>query len=261
MRLITWNVNSLRARLPRVLALLEREQPDFLLLQETKLLDHDFPSLEIQAAGYYAATHGQAPFNGVAVLSRTEPDEVTVGFPDDPISNEARVVAATFGDLTTISAYVVNGRDLTDPMYEVKLAWLDAFQAWIAEAFDPGGSVVIAGDFNITPDDRDVYDPDLLSGQVHHSEAERGRLGALLDWGFVDLLRIHDDQNGPFTWWDYRGGAFHRGLGLRIDLILGTRAIAERCTEVRVDRNERKPTAGEGKPSDHAPVIAEFTDR
>ncbi|MFZ0493685.1 MAG: exodeoxyribonuclease III [Acidimicrobiia bacterium] len=261
MRLVTWNVNSLRARLPRTLALLEREQPDFLLLQETKLLESDFPFLDIQAAGYQAVTHGQAPFNGVAILSRSEPDSVTTGFPGDPILDEARVIAATYGDLTVISAYVVNGRDLSDPMYEVKLQWLDALQAWIADAFDPAGNVVIAGDFNVTPDDRDLYDAVLLTGQVHHSEPERERLSAMLDWGFVDLFRIHDDQPGTFTWWDYRGGALHRKLGLRIDLILGTRPLAERCTEVRVDRNERRPTAGEGKPSDHAPVIAEFTDR
>jgi exodeoxyribonuclease-3 len=258
MRLITWNVNSLRARLPRVLALLEREQPDFLLLQETKLFDKDFPFLEIQATGYHAVTHGQAPFNGVAVLSRNEPDNVTAGFPADPIPEEARVIAATFGDLTVISAYVVNGRDLTDPMYTVKLEWLDALQAWIVDTFDPTGNLVIAGDFNITPDDRDLYDPDLAGG-VHHSEPERNRLSGMLDWGLVDLLRIHHEDTGPFTWWDYRGGNFHRGLGLRIDLILGTRSLAERCTDVRVDRNERKPTAGEGKPSDHAPVIAQFT--
>jgi exodeoxyribonuclease III len=258
MRLITWNVNSLRARLPRVLALLEREQPDYLLLQETKLLDHDFPFLEIRAAGYNAVTYGQAPFNGVAILSRTDPDGVTTGFPADPIPDEARVIAATFGDLTVVSAYVVNGRDLTDPMYEIKLQWLDALRSWIDDSFDPAGKLVIAGDFNITPDDRDLYDP-VLAGGVHHSEPERGRLAGMLEWGLVDLFRIHDDQPGTYTWWDYRGGALHRKLGLRIDLILGTRLLAERCTEVRVDRDERKPSSGEGKPSDHAPVIAEFT--
>jgi exodeoxyribonuclease-3 len=260
MRLITWNVNSLRARLPRVLALLEREEPDFLLLQETKLLDADFPFLELHAAGYSAVTHGQAPFNGVAILSRIDPSKVSTGFPDDPIPDEARVIAATYGDLTVISAYVVNGRDLADPMYPIKLEWLDGLRTWIADSFDPAGNVVIAGDFNITLDDRDLYDAALLSGRVHHSEPERSRLNSMLEWGFVDLFRIHDDQPGTYTWWDYRGGALHRKLGLRIDLVLGTQTLADRCTEVRVDRNERKPTSGEGKPSEHAPVIAEISD-
>jgi exodeoxyribonuclease-3 len=258
MRLVTWNVNSLRARLPRVLAMLEREQPDFVCLQETKTIDEEFPFAELENAGYRAVSYGQRPFNGVAILSRSEPDIVERGFPNDPVPDEARVITARFGPLSVVSAYVVNGRDLRDPMYQIKLEWLSALHRWIADSFDPAGEVVVAGDFNIAPGVRDVYDPVALAGHVHCSDPERDRLKRLMDWGLTDLLRFLTEDAGIFTWWDYRGGAFHRGLGLRIDLILGTMPLASRCTDVRVDRNERRPTAGEGKPSDHAPVIATF---
>jgi exodeoxyribonuclease-3 len=162
--------------------------------------------------------------------------------------------------IRVVSIYVVNGRSPDDPAYQAKLEWLDAFTVWLESTHDSEIPLIIAGDFNVAPDDRDVHDPAVWAGRIHVSEAERARIRSLLDWGLVDLLRMHTVQPGIHTWWDYRAGAFHRGWGLRIDLILATRPVAERCVEVRIDRNERRPTAGEGKPSDHAPVIAEFTD-
>ncbi len=257
MRIVTWNVNSLTSRLPRILSLLEREQPDVVLLQETKTLDDEIPS-ELNEAGYVVTSYGQRPYNGVAILSRAKPDEVTRGFPGDPVPDEARVLTARFGDLTVVDAYVVNGRDLSDPMYEVKLEWLANLREWIAGRFDPSDRLIVGGDFNIAPEDRDVWDPEGRAGTIHCSEPERAELRRWFDWGLVDLFRLHHDETGVFSWWDYRGGAFHRGMGLRIDLLLGTRPMAQACTEVRIDRNERRPTAGEGKPSDHAPVIATF---
>lgn len=259
MRLVTWNVNSLTSRLPRIVAMLEREQPDIVCLQETKTLDDEIPS-DLADAGYVVTSYGQRPYNGVAILSRAEPDQVIRGFPGDPVADEARVLTARFGELTVIDVYVVNGRDIDDPMYEVKLEWLAALRRWIAETFDPSDQVIVAGDFNIAPDDRDVWDPVGRAGTIHCSEPERAELRRWFDWGFVDLFRLDHDEGGVFSWWDYRGGAFHQGRGLRIDLILGTKPMAGACREVRIDRNERRPTAGEGNPSDHAPVIATFTD-
>lgn len=257
MLLVTWNVNSLRSRLPRLLALLEREQPDVVCLQETKVLDEELPS-ELSEAGYEVISHGQRPYNGVAVLSRSEPDDVIRGFPGDPTPDDARVLTARFGRLAVIDVYVINGRRMTDPVYQVKLGWLAALRDWIAEAFDPGDEILLAGDFNIAPEERDVHDPARWEQVIHFTRPEREALGQLLDWGFVDLLRLHNADAGHYTWWDYRAGAFHRGWGLRLDLILGTPPLADHCIDVRIDRNERRPNAGEGKPSDHAPVFAAF---
>ncbi len=258
MRLITWNVNSLRPRLRRVLALLEREQPDIVCLQETKALDGELPADQLSDAGYVTTSYGQRPYNGVAILSRSAPDQVTRGFVGDPTPDDARVLTARFGDLTVINTYVINGRNVNDPMYQVKLEWLTALQHWVAGSFDPTDALILAGDFNIAPDERDVHDPARWEGAIHFTEPERRRFQALLKWGFVDLFRQHVVDDGHYTWWDYRAGAFHRRWGLRLDLILGSQVIAYRCDEVRIDRNERRPTAGEGKPSDHAPVIATF---
>jgi exodeoxyribonuclease-3 len=257
-RIITWNVNSIRSRLPRVLALLERHRPDALLVQETKVTDAGFPAAELMAAGYHSAVFGQSTYNGVAIASRRPLEDVRLGFPDDPLVGEARVISGRLDGITLIDAYVVNGRAVTDPMYEQKLRWLDAFTNWITARFSPADPVLLAGDFNIAPDDRDVHDPVAYRDRVHASEPERRRLKTLFEWGLVDLLREITDAPGIHSWWDYRGGAFHRGRGLRIDLMLGTAPLAARVVDVGIDRDERKPSFGEGKPSDHAPVIAEF---
>ncbi len=258
MRVITWNVNSLRSRLPRLLALLDREKPEIVCLQETKVSNGDFPTLPLVEIGYHVVANGSGGSAGVAILSRRPPEVIQLGFPGDPLHEEARVVVATVGRIRTVCVYVVNGRSLNDPTYQTKLEWLDAFTRWLTQSHDRGEALLLAGDFNVAPDDRDVHDPDAWEDSIHVSEPERARIRALLDWGLIDLLRLHSDQPGLHTWWDYRSGAFHQGRGLRIDLILATQTLADSCVDVRIDRNERRPTAGEGKPSDHAPVIADF---
>jgi exodeoxyribonuclease III len=255
-KVVTWNVNSIRQRLPRLLALLRRQDPDVVCLQETKLTDDAFPFDELSDAGYHAASFGQRAYNGVAILSKEPIDEPTRGFPNDPVPGESRVLAARTGGLAVASVYAVNGKSVGDPAYAVKLAWFDALCAWIQTAFDRSTPVLIAGDFNVAPDDRDVHDPDRWRGKNLASDPERDRIRALESLGLVDLGReAAGDTTGPFTFWDYRAGAFHRGWGLRIDLVLGSPPVAGALAEVGVDREERKPTAGEGKPSDHAPVI------
>jgi exodeoxyribonuclease-3 len=261
MRVITWNVNSIKQRLPRLLALLDRHAPDVVCLQETKTIDQAFPFAELSAAGYHALSYGQRAYNGVAILSRDPIEEISRGMPDDPIPGEARLLAARTDRIAVASVYAVNGKAVGDPAYEVKLAWYDALRVWAMETFDPREPYVLAGDFNVAPEDRDIHDPNLWQGKNHASPPERDRIQGLLDLGLVDLGRAGGGEGpGLFTWWDYRMGAFHRGWGLRIDLLLGSGSVAERLASVVVDRDERKPTSGEGKPSDHAPVILTLRD-
>lgn len=260
MRIATWNVNSIRPRLPRLLALLDREQPDIVCLQETKVTDDAFPMMELSAAGYEAVVNGQKPFNGVAILSKEPAKEIARTFPGNPLPDDARLIAAKVGDVNVVSVYVINGRSVADPMYQNKLAFLTHLRAFLADTFDPSEQVVVAGDFNVCSDERDVWAPAAWEGQCHFTPAERDAVAALRDWGLVDLFRIHTTEGGIFSWWDYRAGAFHKRQGLRIDLILGTAPLAQRCSEVRIDREGRKPSTGEGAPSDHAPVIATFEE-
>ncbi len=258
MKVISWNVNSIRSRLPRTLALLERHRPDVLCLQETKVRDDDFPTDEIAATGYRAEIFGQKTYNGVAILSRAPMSGVTRGFPGDPAPDQARLIGGEVDGVRILNLYVINGEAVDSPKYQVKLRWLDAVARWLERDFDPAQPLLLVGDFNIAPDDRDVYDPAKWRGRVHCSEPERERLRTLQSWGVVDVTRSHHPEGGPHTWWDYRGGAFHRGWGLRIDLALATEAVASRCTSVEIDRDERKPSSGEGKPSDHAPLIIQL---
>jgi exodeoxyribonuclease-3 len=261
-RIVTWNVNSIRQRLPRLLALLARHEPDVVCLQETKIADEEFPVEPLLEAGYRSLASGEPRRNGVAIVSRLPLEEVAREIPDDPVPHDRRLLVARAGDLTIGSVYAVNGKVVGDPAYEVKLAWYDALRAWMLGSLDRTAAAVLAGDFNVAPDDRDVHDPDLWRGQNLASEPERARLQGLLDAGFTDLGRAAaGDTVGPFSFWDYRMGAFHRGWGLRLDLLLGTAPVLARLVSVQVDREERKPTAGEGKPSDHAPVILTLADR
>lgn len=261
MRLVTWNVNSIRQRLPRLLALLTRHEPDVLCLQETKVADTDFPVEPLLDRGYSSISHGQPGRNGVAVVSRLPLEQIGSGLPGSPTRDDARLIVARAGDLTIASVYAINGKEVGDPAYDTKLAWYDALSAWVTSTIDPASETVLMGDFNVTPDDRDVHDPDLWRGRNLASEPERSRLNELMHAGLVDLgRRAAGDVAGPFTFWDYRMGAFHRGWGLRIDLALGTPPVADRLLTVEVDREERKPTAGEGKPSDHAPLIVDLRD-
>jgi exodeoxyribonuclease III len=260
-RLVTWNVNSLKQRLPRLLAMLQRHDPDVVCLQETKVSDEAFPHDELASLGFRAAAYGERAYNGVAILTRGELSGLACGFDGDPVPDQCRVIHGRVAGLPIVCVYAVNGKEVGDPAYEIKLAWYDAFASWLEATFDRREPLVVAGDFNVTPDDRDVHDPGAWRGRNLASEPERERIGRILDGGFVDLgRRAAGNVPGPFTFWDYRAGAFHRGWGLRIDLALATAPIADRLLDVEVDRNERKPTAGEGKPSDHAPVVVTWAD-
>ena len=257
MRLATWNVNSLAARLDRVEAWIDEVGPDVLCLQETKLADDAFPALTFSALGYESVHHGQGRWNGVAILSKVGLEAPAVGFaPGDVIPrDEARVVSATCGGVRVASLYVPNGRTIDHEQYAFKLEWLGLLAGHLDAACDPGTDVVLCGDFNIAPDDRDVYDPKKFVGGTHVTPAEREALGKLLDWGLVDVFREHHDADRLYSWWDYRAGDFHQGRGLRIDLVLATRALADRARWSIVDRNARK---GKPTPSDHAPLVVEF---
>lgn len=257
MRLITWNVNSIRQRLPRLLGLLERHQPDVVCLQETKVEDVAFPTDELATAGYRSVAFGQKSYNGVAILARDAIEGVTLGFSGNPVPDEARVISGTVDGIHIVCCYVVNGKEVGNPAYDTKLAWLDGLVAHLGGIVDPSAPCIVTGDFNIAPSDADVYDPKGWEGRNLVTKPERDRLQRLLDLGLTDLGRqAAGDVTGPFTFWDYRAGAFHKGWGLRIDLVLGTGPIAEALTQVEVDRDERKQSSADGKPSDHAPVIA-----
>jgi exodeoxyribonuclease-3 len=256
MILSTWNVNSIRTRLERCLAFLERHRPDVLCVQETKVPDEEFPIEPFSALGYHVALRGQRTYNGVAILSRTPLEDPERDLPGGEGDEQARFLAGTVGGLRVANVYVPNGESPESPKFAYKLEWLERLAAWLRERARPQDPLVVVGDFNVAPEDRDVHDPDLWRGKVLFHPEEQRRLRAILEWGLEDLLRLRRPEGGIYTWWDYRMGAFHRGWGLRIDLVLGTAPLARRCADVVVDREERKPTGGEGKPSDHAPVLA-----
>ncbi len=255
MLIATHNVNSLRARMERVTAWLERVQPDVVCLQETKVTDDLFPAEPLEALGYHVAYHGQKTYNGVAILSKAPIADVVAGIADleDP---EARSIAGTTAGIRVRCLYVPNGKEIPSDKYDYKLRWLDALVAETRASWDPDVPVVLTGDFNITFDERDMWDPEGHRGQVFHSAPERERLQALVDWGLTDAFRMHNQEAGLFTWWDYRAAAFRRGMGLRIDHFLISAPLVPRCSGVTVDRQERKGT----KPSDHAPVLLELLD-
>lgn len=256
--LVTWNVNSLRARMPRVLELLALHAPDVMLLQETKCAPDAFPAAELEQAGYTAVHHSAGQWAGVAILARaplTVSDPLP-GLPGEAAVHEARWCEATVGGIRFASTYVPNGRTLDSPEFPRKLTFLEAI-ADRAAAQDPGAPLVIAGDLNIAPTDADVYDPPAFVGSTHVSVDERRRLRAILERGaLLDAYRHLHPDTPQFTWWDYRAGNFHKGLGLRIDLALVSRALGPRLTECGIDRNFRKGT----KPSDHAPLLVRLSD-
>lgn len=257
MRLATWNVNSLKARMPRVEEWIATFRPDVLCLQETKCSDEAFPQLAFSALGYDAAHAGQGRWNGVAIVSRVGLDDVVVGFGDDgPEDPEARILWATCGGLRVASVYVPNGREVGHEQYEYKLAWLARLTDAIRSRYRPEDPLVVCGDWNVAPEDRDVWDPAAFVGATHVSEPERAAVRALEAWGLEDVFRRHHPQPGLFSWWDYRGGDFHQGRGMRIDLVLATAPVAARTRAVLIDRNARK---GE-RPSDHAPVVVDLDE-
>lgn len=259
MRLATWNVNSLRARMGWVEEWLRTREPDVLLMQETKLPDEDFPVAEFAALGYESAHHGNGRWNGVAIVSRVGIDDVRPGFHDDEgPPEECRLLSANCGGIRVFSVYVPNGRTVESEHYVAKLDWLSRLQTELAETCAPLADIALCGDFNVAPADSDVWDITQFAGMTHVTAAERAAVGELLDWGLVDALRVlHPDGPGPFSWWDYRAGAFHKGWGMRIDLALVSRSLAGRLTEVAIDREARK-VFGPNKPSDHAPVVVDL---
>ncbi len=252
MKLTTWNVNSLKVRLPQVLAWLAAQQPDALCLQETKLEDDKFPRAEIEAAGYHAAFSGQKTYNGVAILTR-QPLAAAAGIPgfDDP---QKRVIAVTLDGVRIVCVYVPNGESVESDKYRYKLDWLTALTGWLRMELVQHPKLALLGDFNIAPGDADVHDPQAWAGKVLCSNAERSAFTQLTALGLQDSFRLFDQPENSFTWWDYRMNAFRRKMGLRIDHILASAALAGSCRSCVIDveprRNER--------PSDHAPVIAEF---
>lgn len=252
-KVAAWNVNSLRVRLPQVLAWLERSPVDVLALQETKLLDEEFPRAELASLGYQTAASGQKSYNGVALLARQPLEDVSAGLPgfDDA---QRRVLAATVGGVRFIDLYVPNGQAVGSEKYEYKLRFLAALQRWLRQEHSRAEPLVVLGDFNIAPDDRDVHDPAAWAGQVHVSEPERIALRALLADGLTDVFRRFEQPPGAFSWWDYRTFAFRRNHGLRIDLILASERLAPRCSSCRIDVEPRRAE----RPSDHAPVVAVF---
>lgn len=255
LRIVTWNVNSLKARLPRVEQWLSENGPEVICLQETKMKDSAFPAEVFNAMGYETAHHGQGQWNGVAILSKVGLEDVVAGWDDDgPEDTDARILWATCGGVRVASAYVPNGRALDDPHYTYKLGWLERLRQTLLRREDPSSELAVCGDFNICPDDRDVWSPEAWVGNTHVSEPEREALRALEAWGLEDVYRRHHEEGGLYSFWDYRGGDFHQGRGLRIDLIMATASLSARSVDARVDRDARK---GE-KPSDHAPVIAQF---
>jgi exodeoxyribonuclease-3 len=266
MRVATWNVNSLKARLEKLLWWLERAAPDVLLMQETKLADGDVPRAELGRRGYEVVHHGEGGANGVAIASRLPLTEVITNFgvpmeppatpdPDDEPLREARMVSAIADGVRFVSIYAPNGRTLGSIFYEAKLAWFRQLQRWLAETRSPREALVIGGDYNVAPTDADVWDPARCHGGTHVSPPERQAWGALIAWGLADGYRRLHPEPERYTWWDYRAGMFHKNFGMRIDHLLVTNPVAERIVWSEIDREARK---GKPIPSDHAPLLVDL---
>lgn len=254
LKVATWNVNSIRSRLDRVLAWLQKETPSVVCLQELKCEADAFPFDVLRDAGYHAAVYGQKTYNGVAILSRTEPEAVLAGWGAAPEDEQARLVAARVGGVRVVSAYVPNGAVVGSDKWVYKLDWLARLPAYLTRTTAAGEPVLLCGDFNVAPDERDVARPEVWRASVLFHDDARRALTGVVGWGLHDVVRQHHEGPGPYSWWDYRNLAFPKNDGLRIDHIFATPALAGRCTEAYVDRDERKGD----KPSDHAPVVAVF---
>lgn len=272
MRIATWNVNSLAARLPALEQWLVRAAPDVLLLQETKLADDKVPALALEMAGYQVAHHGEGRWNGVAIASRDPITDVVTNFGDGPVLDrsegetaadefdpflEARMISASSAGIRFVSVYAPNGRRVGSPFYDGKLAWLERLHRWLIEDCVPDENLVVAGDLNVTPTDDDVWDPGAAHGGTHVSAPERAALASLRDWGLVDAYRRYQPGVGRYSWWDYRAGMFPKNMGMRLDLVYLTRPLAERVVWAEIDREARK---GPPTPSDHAPVVVDLDE-
>jgi exodeoxyribonuclease-3 len=268
-RIATWNVNSLKARLDKVTWWLGRARPDVLLLQETKLADAEAPVDVFRGAGYELCHHGEGRWNGVAIASRCGIEGVVTNFgealgrpatedagDDEPLA-EARMVSAVCGGLRIASLYAPNGRVVGSPFYEAKLAWFERLARWLAEAARPADALVLGGDLNVAPTDADVWDPRACHGGTHVSTREREAFARLLSWGLADAYRLHHPEPGRYTWWDYRAGMFHKNFGMRIDHLLVTAPVQARTVWSEIDREARK---GKPVPSDHAPLVIDVDE-
>ncbi len=253
MRIVSWNINSLRKRQDRLFEWLENTKPDVVCLQETKCPDEQFPALSLQSAGYDSAYHGEKSYNGVAILSKTKLTDVRASLCDEVVDPQARVISATAGSIRVYSVYAPNGQAVGSPAFKYKLEWYSRLRDCLRKEKDV--DLVVCGDFNVAPEDIDIHDPQLWRGAIMCSDAERAAFQRLCEIGLRDTLRLHAHEPGVFTWWDYRMLAFPKNRGLRIDAVLTSESLAKKCTSSGVDRELRK-----GKdPSDHAPVWAEFS--
>jgi exodeoxyribonuclease-3 len=275
MRIATWNVNSLKARMDAVEGWLTRVQPDILLLQETKLSDADAPVMPFRMLGYDLVHHGEGRWNGVAIASRVGAEEIVANFGDGPVRDsspgatlaiseddfnpfdEARMISAVCGGVRVASLYAPNGREVGSAFYEGKLRWFERLSRWLEETRSPAEPLVLGGDYNVTPSDDDVWDPVAAHGGTHVSLAERAALARLRAWGLADAYRAVNTAPGRFSWWDYRAGMFHRNEGMRIDLLYATAPVAGRVVWAEIDREARK---GPPTPSDHAPVVIDLDE-
>ena len=254
MRIVSWNINSLRRRQDRLLEWLGRTQPDVVCLQETKCTDELFPAMELRAAGYHSAYHGQKSYNGVAILARQELTDVRAALCDEEEDPQARVLAAAVTGVRVFSVYAPNGQAVGSPAYDYKLRWYERLRRCLEQHEQAATDLVVCGDFNVAPRDEDTHDPELWRGAIMCSDGERAAFNSLCKAGLVDTLRLHHPETGIFTWWDYRMLSFPKNRGLRIDAVLASSSMAERCCDAGADREMRK-----GKePSDHAPIWAEF---
>jgi exodeoxyribonuclease-3 len=254
-KVATWNINSVRARIQRLLPWLERRAPDVVCLQEIKVEDEKFPFDGIERAGYHSSVFGQKTYNGVAILSRFEPTRLERGLGDDTPDEEARLIAATIQGIHILCAYVPLGTAVGTERWVYKLEWFQRLKGYLERNLKPGDPVLLCGDLNVAPEDRDVAHPDEWRDTVLCHEEGRVAMRDLMSWGLIDTMRLHHEGPGPYSWWDYRMLAFPKGNGLRIDHILASQPLADRCSEAFVDRDERKGK----KPSDHAPVVAVLT--
>jgi exodeoxyribonuclease-3 len=254
-KIVSWNINSLRKRQERLLLWLAETQPDVVCLQETKCTDEQFPELVLGSAGYHSVYHGQKSYNGVAILSKEKPRDARNGLCDEVMDEHARVIAATIGNVRVFSIYAPNGQAVGLPAYDYKLSWYARLRNCLRQNEAGSERLVVCGDFNVAPNDEDVYDPALWRGAIMCSDGERSAFQELCATGLVDTLRLHHREADLFSWWDYRMLSFPKNRGLRIDAILASKALAAICTDAGIDREMRKGR----EPSDHAPVWAEFS--
>lgn len=255
MLIATWNVNSILARMPLVLRWLDDVKPDVVCMQETKCTDDKFPTLVFQERGYQCQLFGQQSYNGVAILSRGACETTHRGYPGDDETAQSRLITSTVNDIQIVNVYIPNGQAVGSEKYEMKLGWMRRLREFFDQNYDPSKPVLLCGDFNVAPEDCDVHDVRLWQGRIMFSEQERTTLQHIKDWGFTDAFRLHTEGAGNFTWWDYRAGAFRRNMGLRIDHVWITESLVSRSVRTWIDL---EPRTWE-KPSDHAPMLAEFT--